>query len=80
MKDIVITGKKIKTELLIALGCLIFGECLNIFAVIKYSRPAVELVSMLGFVVVAAVVTYILLLLVRALVALAVFAIRKVRG
>lgn len=80
MKDIVITGKKVRTELFIALGCLIFAECLNVFAVIKYSRPAVELISMIGFVVVAAVITYLLLLLVRLLVALVVCAVRKIKG
>jgi len=79
MKDIVITGKKIRTELFIALGCLAFAECLNVFAIIKYSRPAVELVSMIGFVVVAAVLTYLLLLIVRLIIALVISIVKKIK-
>ena len=78
MEDIVITGRKVKRELLIALGCLVFAECLNMFAVVKYARPAIELVSMIGFVVVTAVITYLLLLIVRALFAAAVWACRRI--
>lgn len=72
MKDIVISKKAISRELWILLGCLVFAECLNVFAIIKYSRPAVELVSMIGYVVVTALLTYLVLWLVRLLVALVV--------
>lgn len=78
MEDIVITGRKVKRELIIALGCLVFAECLNIFAVIRYARPAVELVSMIGFVFVAAIITYLLLLIARALVAAVIWVCRKI--
>lgn len=79
MKDIVITGKKIRTELLIALGCLAFAECLNVFAIIKYSRPAVELISMIGFVVVAAIITYMLLLIIRLVISLIISIVNKIK-
>lgn len=79
MKDIVITGKQIRRELYILLGCFIFAVCLNIFAIIKYSRPAVELVSMIGYVIAATVIVYLLLLIIRLIVWLVVWIVRKIR-
>lgn len=39
MKDILITGRRLRTELLVLLGCFCLAFCTNIFAVVKYSRP-----------------------------------------
>lgn len=65
MKDIVITGKALKRELWVLLGCLAAAYCLNVYAVLHYSRPAVELFNQIGFTVCAALVLYLLCWLVR---------------
>ena len=70
MKDITITGKTIRRELLFLLASFIAAECLNAYSIIEYSRPATELVSMLGYVIFTAIMIYLLLLLVRAAVKL----------
>ena len=65
MKDIVISGKALKRELWVLLGCLVAAVGVNVFAVIHYSRPAVELVSQIGFTVCTALILYLLGWLVR---------------
>lgn len=65
MKDIVITGKAIKREGLVLAGCLVLAICVNVLAIIKYSRPAIELLSMIGYVFVVAVAIYFCLLTLR---------------
>ncbi|MBQ0150874.1 MAG: hypothetical protein KBT08_09730 [Bacteroidales bacterium] len=79
MKDIVITGKMIKAEILIALGCLVFAECLNLFAIIKYSRPVVELVSMIGYVVITAVLAYLILAVIRLVVKFVLWIVNRIK-
>jgi len=70
MKDIVISSKVVRRELFVALGCFIAAFCLNVYAIIHYSRPATELFSQIGYVVVCAVVIYLLLWLVRLIILL----------
>jgi len=65
MKDLIIKGKAIRREIFIWLGCLVAAICLNVFAIIKYSRPATELFSMIGYVVVVSLIIYLILLLIR---------------
>lgn len=77
MKDITIKGKSIKRELWILLGCFVFAVCVNIFAIIEYSRPAKELVTMMGYVIIVAIITYIVLLVIRLVALLIVWIIRK---
>ncbi|MCI2107805.1 MAG: hypothetical protein LKJ95_03745 [Bacteroidales bacterium] len=77
MKDITIKGKSIKRELWILLGCFVFAVCVNIFAIIKYSRPAKELFTMIGYVIIVAIITYIVLWAIRLIVLLIVWIIRK---
>lgn len=67
MKDLVISGKRVKTELLIALGCFICAVLLNIVCIIVYHSQWHELFSQIGFTVLVAVVFYVLLLLIRLL-------------
>ena len=50
MKDIVITGKMIRREIYILLGCFVAAFLVNVGAIIAYDRPWVELVSQIGFV------------------------------
>ncbi len=80
MKDIVITGAKVRRELLILLACFAVAECINAGAIIWYSRPAAELVTMLGYVIVVTVIIYLLVLILRLLAALVVFLVRKLKG
>ncbi len=77
MKDIIITGRRIRTELFILVGCFGLAFCTNIFAIIKYSRPAVELVSMIGFVIVLTVIYYLLLWVLRLIVMAVAWIVRK---
>lgn len=79
MKDLVITGKSLKREIWVILSCFVVACCVNLFAILKYDRPAVELVSQIGFVIAIAVVIYLLLWIVRLLALLirAVFCKKK---
>ena len=78
MKDITIKEKSIRRELWILLGCFIFAVCVNIFAIIKYSRPAKELITMIGYVIAVAIITYIALWIIRLIVMLIIWIIRKI--
>lgn len=78
MKDIVITRKALRRELFILLGCFIFAILLNIYAIIKYSRPAIELVSMIGYVIVVAVIAYLILVVIRLIILFFVWLINKI--
>jgi len=68
MKDIVITGAKIRRELFIFLACFIVAYGCNIYAVIHYVRPALELISTIGYVIVFAVIIYFVLWIFRLIV------------
>ena len=65
MKDITIKGKWLKRELIWFAGCLVVAFGINVAAVIIYSRPAIELLSQLGFVVVIAIALYVAAAIVR---------------
>lgn len=78
MKDITIKEKSIRRELWILLGCFVFAVYVNIFAIIKFSRPAKELVTMIGYVCAVAIITYIMLLAIRLIVLLVIWIIRKI--
>lgn len=78
MKDIVITAKQRKREWLIILACFIAACLVNLGAIIGYSRPWTELFSQIGYVVAVTVLLYILLWIVRGIVALVKCLIRKI--
>lgn len=77
MKDIVIKEKHIKRELWIFAACIAVMEILNIYSIIKYHGMWKETVMSLGFVVAAAVVTYLVVGLVRLIVAGIIKLIKK---
>ena len=77
MKDIVIREKHIKRELWIFVACIAVMEGLNIYSIIKYHGMWKEAVMSLGFVVAAAVVTYLVVGLVRLIVAGIIKLIKK---
>lgn len=68
MKDIIIKGHDLKRELWILLGCLLVSYGFNIYAIIHYDRPLIELVSTIGFVVIFGLIIYLVLLIVRIIV------------
>ncbi|MGN1216313.1 MAG: hypothetical protein ACI4TJ_08705 [Candidatus Cryptobacteroides sp.] len=70
MKDIIITSRKLRRELWFLLGSFVVACGMNIYAIVRYTRPATELFSMIGYVIVTAIVIYLLLLPVRWIVCL----------
>ena len=65
MKDIVISRRRIKTEIIVFLACVLAMELLNVYSIIKYDGSWSEAFFSLGFVVVAAVVLYAVLSVLR---------------
>lgn len=67
MKDLILRAATLKRELVILLCCIASAELVNLAAIIHYCRPAVELVSMAGFVIVIALSIYCILWIPRAI-------------
>ena len=70
MKDIVIKASHIRRELWVLLGCLVVAYGMNIYAIIHFARPAKELYMTIGYVIVTALIIYVLLWIVRLIVLL----------
>ena len=68
MKEIVITEKMIRRELLVLLGCFVVACLVNAGAIIAYDRPWSELYSQIGFVIFITGGIYVLLAVFRVLV------------
>lgn len=77
MKDIVITGKMIRRELYVLLGCFVVAFLTNVGCIIAYDRPWVELVSQIGFVFFITGGVYVLLAFFRIIVWLIAKLFRK---
>lgn len=73
MKDLVITGKTIRRELLILLGCFVAAVIFDIVGIIKYGKPFYEVFQTIGYEIVIAVAIYAVLAFFKAL----IFLIRK---
>ena len=65
MKEIVITTKRIKKELLLLLTCFIFAFLLNVTAVIIYRTPWIEIFTQIGYVVAITLVLYLFITFIR---------------
>ena len=65
MKDRVFTVKRQIKELRVLLFCLVFTFLLNIVAVIIYKTSWVEIFTEIGYVIIVAIVLYLLILLIR---------------
>lgn len=65
MKDIVITGKNIKRELWILLGCFVAAVIFDIVGVIKFGKPFYEVFQTIGYEIVITAVLYVILVFVR---------------
>lgn len=77
MKDILITGARVKKELIILLICFFIGFVANIGAIIYYKTAWTEIVTSIGYVVVSAFVLYFIWSLVRILIALVLNPIKR---
>ena len=70
MKDITISGKRIKTELRWLIISLIISFVLNIISIIVYKTSLAELFTSLHIVVIVSLIVYVLLLFFRGLASL----------
>ena len=68
MKDLVITEKNIRKELLILLGCFVAAIIFDIVGIIIYSKPFYEVFQTIGYEIVIAVTIYAVLAFFRALI------------
>ena len=68
MKPIVIDSKFVRRELWILLGCFVAAVFFDLVGIILYKRPAIELVTTIGYEVVITLGLYAFLALVRILV------------
>jgi len=78
MKDITISGKRIRTELKWLLGCFVAAIIFNAYAIIRYQTSWAEFFSSFHIVVILSLVFYMLLLFFRGLISLIMrFSTRK---
>ena len=61
MKDIIITSKKLKQERNIYLLSFLLAFIINVIAIIIYSRPWIEIISQIGYVIVISFFIYLIL-------------------
>jgi len=59
MKNIIITPKRQKCELLTLLACFVIACLLNLYSILKYGGKVSELITSLGYVLVFTLVLYI---------------------
>lgn len=59
MKDLIITAKRIKTELFTFLTCFIVANLLSLYAIIAYDTAFSELFTQIGYVLLFAVALYV---------------------
>lgn len=77
MKPIVIDSKFVKRELWILLGCFVAAVIFDLVGIIMFKRPAIELLTTIGYEVVIALALYAFLALVRSIVFLIASLFRK---
>lgn len=65
MKDIIITQKIIKREIVIFIVCFLLAFVINICAIVAYERPWSELFTQIGYVTVVGVSLYLFIGLIR---------------
>lgn len=79
MRDIVITPKRLKAELFVLLSVFVIAFSVNVFAVIKYGTPWVEIFSQIGYVSILTAILYAIHWVARILVWLVMLAVRAAR-
>lgn len=79
-KDITLSARQIRREIVILLICFAVAMATNIFAIIKYGTPWYEVFTQMGFVLIITAVLFILCIAVRILVWLVKLLVLKCRG
>lgn len=77
MKDIIITSKKLKQERNIYLISFLLAFAINVIAIIVYSRPWIEIISQIGYVIVISLSIYLLLWIPRGILILLINLFRR---
>ena len=77
MKDIIITSKKLKQERNIFLLSFLLAFIINVIAIIVYSRPWIEVISQIGYVIAISFLIYFLIWIPRGILAIAVYFFRR---
>lgn len=65
MKDLVITGNRLRKEITIFSVCFIVAFIINIISIIKFRTPWHEMFTQIGYVVIISFILYLLLAIVR---------------
>ena len=68
MPTIHIPEQRLRTELLALFVCFLIANALNVFAIIHYEAPAIELLSSILYVLMATGVLYVVWVIIRLLV------------
>lgn len=80
MKDIVITGRRVRLELYILFTSFVLAELVNSYSIIKYDTPWTELFSQIGFVLILTAIIYAVHWLLRLLFLLCSGIVKKIAG
>ncbi len=67
MKDVLITARRKKKELITLLVCFFLANIANLYAIIAYHTPVSELITSIFYVIIFAIALYIFWCLVRLL-------------
>ena len=73
MKDIIITSRRLRQERNIYLLSFILAFIINVIAIIVYSRPWIEVISQIGYVIAISFLIYFLIWIPRGILAIAVY-------
>jgi len=65
MKDIIISSHRVKIELITILACFIIAFFTNLIAILHFKTPIIELITSIGFVIVFAIVLYVIWSIIR---------------
>lgn len=77
MKDIIITSQKLKRERNIYLLSFILAFIVNVTAIIVYSRPWIEVISQIGYVIVISIFIYFILWIPRGILSVLIRLFRR---
>ena len=77
MKDIIITSKKLKQERNIYLLSFLLAFIINVIAIIIYSRPWIEIISQIGYVIVISFFIYLILWIPRGILSVLIRLFRR---
>lgn len=77
MKDIIITSQKLKRERNIYLLSFILAFIVNVIVIIVYSRPWIEVISQIGYVIVISIFIYFILWIPRGILSVLIRLFRR---